>query len=234
MGYYVQGDDCSDSDECFHNRRVYNRILEPKCPTHTTGQSMPRAAWSVCSDYKQTSFLERGRTAMSKRLCFVSTLVVMSLLSACHSHSHGTDSDEGDDSSDQTGHFSKSSFDGAWAWYEDGTRVYDVVIDRGEITSLQRVGASARRKSYSSTQCAVSPLDGLIAFSYAIAIPDSTWVELTLFRFDLSAVGESCLEFLEAGILPGQRIVEDSDPDDIFMFPPKEVKDGELRRIDTQ
>ncbi len=169
---------------------------------------------------------------MSRQIGSISAVGVMSLLTACTSE--GTGSGESDKSTNQTGHFSRSSFDGAWAWYEDGTRVYDVVIDQGQITSLQRVGANARRKNYSSTQCAVSPLDGLLAFSYAIPIPDSSWVELTMFRFDLSGVGESCLEFLEAGVLPGQRIVEDSDPDDIFMFPPKDVKDGELRRIDTR
>ncbi len=156
----------------------------------------------------------------------------MGLLLSCSNM--GTGSGESDSSSNQTGHFSQSSFDGAWAWYEDGTRAYDVVIDQGEITSLQRAGANARRMNYSSTHCAVSPFDGLIAFSYAIPIPDSSLVEFTMFRFDLSASGESSLEFLEAGIIPGQRIVEDSDPDDVFLFPPKEIKDGELRRIDTR
>ncbi len=166
---------------------------------------------------------------MSRQIGFISAVGVMSLLAVCTSG--GTCSRESDNSSNQTGHFSQSSFDGAWAWYEDDARVYDIVIDQGEITSLQRAGANARRMNYSSTHCAVSPFDGLIAFSYATPNPDSSWVELTTFKFDL---GESCLEFLEAGILPGQRIVEDSDPDDIFMFPPKEVKDGELRRINNQ
>ncbi len=169
---------------------------------------------------------------MSRQIRFISAVGVMSLLAACTSE--GTGSCESDNSTNQTGHFSRSSFDGTWAWYEDDTRVYDVVIDQGDITSLQRAGANARRMNYSSTHCAVSPFDGLIAFSYAIPNPDSSWVELTMFRFDLSAVGDSCLEFLEAGILPGQRIVEDTDPDDIFLFPPKEIKDGELRRIDTR
>ena len=162
------------------------------------------------------------RTGIAKQLGFLAAVGVMSLLSACNN--------EEDNSSDQTEHFSQSSFDGAWAWYEDGSRVYDVVINQGEITSLQRAGANARRMNYSSTHCAVSPFDGLIAFSYAIPNPDSSWVELTTFKFDL---GESCLEALEAGIIPGQRIVEDTDPDDVFLFPPKEVKDGELRRIDA-
>ncbi len=169
---------------------------------------------------------------MSRQIGFISAVGVMSLLAACTSE--GTGSGESDNSSNQTGHFSQSSFDGAWGWYEDGTRVYDVVIDQGEITSLQRAGVNARRMNYSSTHCAVSPFDGLIAFSYATPNPDSSWVELTTFRFDLSALGESCLEFLEAGIIPGQRIVEDIDPDDVFLFPSKEIKDGELRRIDTR
>ncbi len=166
---------------------------------------------------------------MSRQIGFISAVGVMSLLAACTSE--GTGSGESDNSTNQTGHFSQSSFDGAWAWYEDGTRAYDVVIDQGEITSLHRVGANARRMNYSSTHCAVSPFDGLLAFSYATTNPDSSWVELTTFKFDL---GESCLEALEAGIIPGQRIVEDTDPDDVFLFPPKEVKDGELRRIDTR
>ncbi len=169
---------------------------------------------------------------MSRQIGFISAVGVISLLAACTSE--GTGSCESDNSSNQTAYFSRSSFDGAWGWYEDGTRAYDVVIDQGEITSLQRAAANAKRMNYSSTHCAVSPFDGLIAFSYATPIPDSSWVELTMFRFDLSAPGESCLESLEAGIIPGQRIVEDSDPDDVFLFPPKEIKDGELRRIDTR
>ncbi len=169
---------------------------------------------------------------MSRQIGFISAFGVISLSLACNNE--GTGSGESDNSSSQTGHFSQSSFDGAWAWYEDGTRAYDVVIDQGEITSLQRAGANARRMNYSSTHCAVSPFDGLIAFSYATPNPDSSFVELTTFRFDLSALGESCLEPLEAGIIPGQRIVEDIDPDDVFLFPPKEIKDGELRRIDTR
>ena len=155
---------------------------------------------------------------MSRQIGLISAVGVMCLLATCTREN-------------QTGYCSHSSFDGAWAWYEDGTRVFDVVIDQGEITSLQRAGANARRMNYSSTHCAVSPFDGLIAFSYATPNPESSWVEFTAFRFDL---GESCLEFLEAGILPGQRIVDDSDLDDIFMFPLKEVKDGELRLIASQ
>ncbi len=169
---------------------------------------------------------------MSRQIGLISAVGVISLSLACNNE--GTGSGESDNPSNQTGHFSQSSFDGAWGWYEDGTRVFDVVIDQGEITSLQRAGANARRMNYSSTHCAVSPFDGLIAFSYAIPIPNSSLVELTMFRFDLTASGESSLEFLEAGIIPGQRIVEDSDPDDVFLFPPKEIKDGELRRIDTR
>ena len=166
---------------------------------------------------------------MSRQIGFISAVGVISLSLACNNG--GTGSGESDNSSNQTGHFSQSSFDGAWAWYEDGTRAYDVVIDQGEITSLQRAGANARRMNYSSTHCAVSPFDGLLAFSYATSNPGSSWVELTTFKFDL---GESCLEALEAGIIPGQRIVEDTDPDDVFLFPPKEIKDGELRRNDTR
>ena len=166
---------------------------------------------------------------MSRQIGLISAVGVISLLSACTSE--GTGSGESGNSSNQTGQFSRSSFDGTWAWYEDGTRVYDVVIDQGDITSLQRAGANARRMNYSSTHCAVSPFDGLLAFSYATPNPGSSWVELTTFKFDL---GESCLEALEAGIIPGQRIVEDTDPDDVFLFPPKDIKDGELRRIDTR
>ncbi len=60
-------------------------------------------------------------------------------------------------------------------------------------------------------------------------------MELTTFRFDLAASrGISMATSMEIGMIPGRKIVEFNDPDDIMMLPPKEIQDGQLVRCDTK
>lgn len=136
---------------------------------------------------------------------------------------------------DSNGTFSQASYDGCWTWYENGQRVHRLLIENGEIASLQPADTNARRINYKRSNLAVSPHDGLLALSYATKADSGDGMELTTFRFDLAASrGISMATSLEIGVIPGRKIVEFNDPDDIMMLPPKEIQDGQLVRCDTK
>ena len=158
----------------------------------------------------------------------------LSILMCSCSASDGT-IDPGEQPSDTNDTFSKASYDGCWTWYENGQRVHRLLIENGEIASLQPAGTNARRINYQSSNFAVSPYDGLLALSYATKADSGEGMELTTFRFDLAASrGISMTTSLEIGVIPGRKIVEFNDPDDIMILPPKEIQDGQLVRCDTK
>ena len=161
-------------------------------------------------------------------LCSLSTLI-------CSCSGSAGALDESQPPSDSDGTFSQASYDGCWTWYENGQRVHRLLIENGEIASLQPAGTNARRINYKSSNFAVSPHDGLLALSYATKADSGEGMELTTFRFDLAASrGISMTTSLEIGVIPGRKIVEFNDPDDIMILPPKEIQDGQLVRCDTK
>ena len=155
------------------------------------------------------------------------------LMCSCSAADGTIDPGEQPPNSNET--FSQTSFDGCWTWYENGQRVHRVQIENGEIASLQPADTNARQINYKSTNCAVSPYHGLLALSYATKVGAGGDIELTTFRFDLAASrGISMTSSLDIGVIPGRKIVEISDPEDIMLLPPKEIQDGQLVRCETK
>lgn len=111
--------------------------------------------------------------------------------------------------------FAQTSSDGCWNWYENGEPVHNITIADGQIAILESADRTAQSAKNTTTNCPVSPYDGLVALSYGVPSADGKVIEFTTFRFDLSdAWRVSMATSLAMGVVPGRKIVEISDPDD--------------------
>ena len=141
----------------------------------------------------------------------------------------------GETNEGQGAEFSQASFDGCWQWFEDGEAVHDIIIEDGEIASLAPANARAQMSAHTTKNCTISPQDGLIALSYSDKEPAGGLEQFTTFRFDLSdSRTVSAHNALAMGVIPGEKVVDLSDPEDILMLPPTDVRQGQLVRCDSK
>ena len=164
---------------------------------------------------------------------YVAILSVVGLMLSCGDPAQ--DSTENPIPSDPSDTFAQSSFDGCWDWYEDGEPVHNITIADGQIATLKSADRTAQDTQDMAANCTVSPYDGLVALSYGVPSADGKVIESTTFRFDLSDGRRvSMATSLAMGVVPGRKTVEISDPDDIMLLPPSEVREGQLVRCDDQ
>ena len=120
---------------------------------------------------------------MNKYSAFAISLVLSALILSC-----GTDGfvlDDSQSSLEQTGNFSRTSFDGCWDWYEKDEHTYNIIISNGEIASLTPAGRTNMSLSGADRNCLISPLEGLVALAYAVPAKPGETQRITTFRFDL-------------------------------------------------
>lgn len=163
----------------------------------------------------------------------VAILSIVGLMLSCGDPAQ--DSAENPIPSDPSDMFAQSSFDGCWDWYEDGEPVHNITITDGQIATLKSAGRTAQGTQDTDVNCTVSPYDGLVALSYGVPSAGGKVIEFTTFRFDLSDGRRvSMATSLAMGVVPGRKTVEISDPDDIMLLPPSDVREGQLVRCDEE
>ena len=115
-----------------------------------------------------------------------------------------------------------TSFDGAWVWYEDDEPLYNIIIDGGEIASLESTGRNAKGLRYVRSITGVDSRDGLTHLSFI----EGDGSRIVQFRFDQDSRGCTSDE-----LCPGVRSENIySKTDEIQLRTSSEA--GELRRTD--